>query len=253
MGIGLACCTLATTHSCPVAQLIRAPPPSHPSPHPHTSLFPPAKVYRGTLEGLPIAVKRLRLPADATPAVVSMLQKRFRAELGTLSSFTHPRIVRLLHFCEDSTSAVHPFSLVFELLEEGSLADWLRGEKNEPPKNGTLTPLERVDAALGIAHGLAYLHGIDSHEGGGGGGGGGGSSSSSSSAQRSAAAEPTVHRDVKSANVGFTRIGGDLYAKVLDCGLAKAIRGTAGSGNGGGGGGGASFSSGVLGTPGYMA
>jgi hypothetical protein len=244
------------------------------------------EVYRGTLDSQPIAVKRLRLPPDASPQVVHMLQKRFRAELGTLSSFSHPRIVRLLHFCEDAASAAHPFSLVFELLEEGSLADWLRGEKGEPSRMGVLTALERVDAALGVAHGLAYLHGIDS---GGEAGTGAG--------------EPTVHRDVKSANVGFTRIGGDLYAKVLECvaparwplaraaplgalptachtplfslfplppptsllthtrararccanscGLAKAIRGGAAAAAAGAGG--ASFSSGVLGTPGYMA
>ena len=166
------------------------------------------EVFRGALEGAPIAVKRLRLPPDASPLVLAMLQKRFRAELGTLSSFQHPRIVRLLHFAEDAASPAHPFSLVFELLEEGSLADWLRGDRGEAAARGALAPLERLDAALGVAHGLAYLHGIDS-----GGGGGGGSGS--------AAGEPTVHRDVKSANVGFTRIGGDLYAKLLEC-VARA-------------------------------
>ena len=159
------------------------------------------EVFRGALEGAPIAVKRLRLPPDASPLVLAMLQKRFRAELGTLSSFAHPRIVRLLHFAEDADTPGHPFSLVFELLEEGSLADWLRGDRGEAAARGALAPLERLDAALGVAHGLAYLHGLDS------GGEGRGS----------AAGEPTVHRDVKSANVGFTRIGGDLYAKLLEC------------------------------------
>jgi serine/threonine protein kinase len=182
---------------------------THTRPHPHTSLSH-CQVYRGTLDSQPIAVKRLRLPPDASPQVVHMLQKRFRAELGTLSSFSHPRIVKLLHFSEDPASAAHPFSLVFELLEEGSLADWLRGEKGEPSRAGVLSPLERVDAALGIAHGLAYLHGIDS---GGEAGAGAG--------------EPTVHRDVKSANVGFTRIGGDLYAKVLEC-VSRCARACAG-------------------------
>jgi hypothetical protein len=46
------------------------------------------EVFRGALEGAPIAVKRLRLPPDASPLVLAMLQKRFRAELGTLSSFS---------------------------------------------------------------------------------------------------------------------------------------------------------------------
>jgi hypothetical protein len=64
-----------------------------------------------------------------------------------------------------------------------------------------------------------------------------------------------VHRDVKSANVGFALCaGGELYAKVIDCGLAKALHGGGGGeAHGGARGGGASFSSGVPGTPGYMA
>jgi hypothetical protein len=198
------------------------------------------EVFQGrALDGTPLAVKRLKAPKGAPPELLEALRARFRAELATLAAFRHPRIVRLLHTCEATGDDTHPFALVLELLEGGSLADWLRGPQGEAPPRGTLTPLQRVDAALGVAHGLKYLHGL--REAGEEGGGG----------------APVVHRDVKSANVGFARLapaagggggggGGELYAKVIDCGLAKAL-------HGGGGAAGASFSSGVLGTPGYMA
>jgi hypothetical protein len=196
------------------------------------------EVFSGVLSGTPIAVKRLCAPPDASPQMLDGLRRRFRAELITLSSFQHPRIVRLLHACEDTGDAAHPLALAFELLAGGSLADWLRDEHGRAGARGTLSPLQRVDAALGVAHGLKYLHGL--REAGEAGG-----------------QAPVVHRDVKSANVGFALCGGggaggggELYAKVIDCGLAKALRGAAG---GGAAASGASFSSGVLGTPGFMA
>ena len=158
------------------------------------------EVFSGALRGAPIAVKRLKAPADASPAVLAALRRRFRAELLTLSTFQHPRIVRLLHACEDTGDAAHPLALAFELLAGGSLADWLRGADGRAGARGALSPLQRIDAALGVAHGLKYLHGL--REPGEGG-----------------AQAPVVHRDVKSANVGFALAGGggELYAKVIDC------------------------------------
>ena len=60
-----------------------------------------------------------------------------------------------------------------------------------------------------------------------------------------------MHRDVKSANIGLTRMGGALFSKLLDCGLAKALKaappGSAAAE-------GASFTGGLAaGTLGYMA
>ena len=194
-------------------------------------------VYSGAHRGAPLAVKLLAAPPDAPPSHLAALRSRFRAELLTLSSFRHPRIVTLLHACEDTGDAARPLALAFELLAGGSLADWLRGADGAASARGALSPLQRCDAALGIAHGLKYLHGL--REPGEGG-----------------AQAPVVHRDVKSANVGFAMLGAaaaagggagqELYAKLIDCGLAKALRGPAAAA-------GASFSAGVLGTPGYMA
>ena len=201
-------------------------------------------VFRGILRDAPVAVKRLKLPPGASPEAAAALYRRFHAELGAIGAFSHPRIVRLLHYAVSEEGA--PPLLVFELLEAGSLADWLRGPRGEAPRQGpALSAAARVEVALGVAHGLGYLHGLREPgevEAVGGGGGGGGDAPPLRS---------IVHRDVKAANVGLTRpAGGALFAKVLDCGLAKALRG---DGGGGGGGGGATWTAGVLGTPGYMA
>jgi hypothetical protein len=60
-------------------------------------------------------------------------------------------------------------------------------------------------------------------------------------------ASPALHRDIKAANIGLTRVKGALYAKVLDWGLARALKG------GPAGAGGKSITGGVVGTLGYMA
>ena len=105
------------------------------------------------------AADRIRyVVSDAT--TIEALLEVLAAELEVLGKFSHPRIVRLLHACEDTGDAAHPCALAFELLEGGSLADWLRGPGGEAAPRGALTPLQRVDAALGIAHGLKYLHGL---------------------------------------------------------------------------------------------
>ena len=188
-------------------------------------------VYRGDIRGQPVAIKRLKLAIGATPENRAALEKAFRAELNILSRFRHPRLVRLDSFAIDNTPASkHPFALVFELLTEGSLADHLRGPTGAPAAKAELSALERIDCVLGAAAGIAYLHGLRD-EGDGAG------------AQSGA---PTLHRDIKSANIGLTRNGQEdaLYAKVLDCGLAKALA-PPGAATG-------SSTMHVVGTPGYM-
>jgi serine/threonine protein kinase len=67
--------------------------------------------------------------------------------------------------------------------------------------------------------GLAFLHGLREGEGVGEG----------------SPAAPVLHRDVKAANIGLTRHNGALFAKLLDCGLAKAMRPPEAAGGAGGG------------------
>ena len=90
-------------------------------------------VFAASLRGAPVAVKRLKLAA--IPNARAELSRRFRAEVEVLSKYTHPRLVRLLAWAEEEdTAAPHPFAIVLELLEEGSLGDWLRGPGGEPAK-----------------------------------------------------------------------------------------------------------------------
>ena len=201
------------------------------------------EVFRGLLEGAPAAVKLLKLPPQASDEQREQLRARFRAELETLRRFAgHPRVARLRGFAIDEAAASpRPFALVLELLEEGSLADHLRSAAGAAPQKPPLTALERVDAALGAAQGLAFLHGLRDESAVGEG------------YADAADAKRVVHRDVKSANIGLTRHNGALFAKLLDCGVAKAMRPPGEDGGSGGSGGAASFSSGVLGTAGYMA
>jgi serine/threonine protein kinase len=187
-------------------------------------------VYRGEIRGEPVAIKRLKLAMGATPENRATLEKAFRAELTILSTFRHPRLVRLDSFAIDTEPASqHPFALVFELLTEGSLADHLRGSSGAPAEKAVLSALERIDCALGAAAGIAYLHGLrDAGDGAG-----------------AQAGAPTLHRDIKSANIGLTRNGGGaLHSKVLDCGLAKALA-LPGAASG-------SSTTHVVGTTGYM-
>ena len=72
--------------------------------------------------GVPCAVKRLRAPPGAAPAALASLRRCFLAELATLASYQHPRIVRLLGSCEATGEPRTPVRLSLSCLP-----DWLRG------------------------------------------------------------------------------------------------------------------------------
>jgi hypothetical protein len=74
-------------------------------------------VYRGTLQGTPVAVKRLHrdLLGPSTRAV----QAAFTQEVTALSQLRHPHMVVLLGACHEG------YMLVYELMEGGSLEEAL--------------------------------------------------------------------------------------------------------------------------------
>lgn len=174
-------------------------------------------VFRTELDGIPRAVKILKLPAGGAGAR-DLLEHRFRAEMDTLAALEHPRVVRLIAFAIDEVPETpHPYAIVFELLEGGSLADWLRLPNGAagPRAPERLGASERVDIALGVASGLSFIHGQrDLHDLIDGDFIGAGTSGA-----------PMLHRDIKSANIGLTRAGAVFYSKLLDCGMAKAMCG----------------------------
>jgi hypothetical protein len=82
------------------------------------------EVFGGALNGAPATVTRLFACPSAPPAALAALRRRLRAKLALLSALQNPRLVRLLHVCEDTGDATRPFALVCELLAGGSLRDW---------------------------------------------------------------------------------------------------------------------------------
>jgi serine/threonine protein kinase len=175
------------------------------------------EVFQGILDEVPIAVKRLRLDDLEKEDVVIALERRFQAEITVLQKYAHARIVRILGFAiNEKLPSPYPFAIVLELLKGGSLSDWLRGPNGEPPRRShhagnSLSAVERVDIALGAASGLAYLHGLRDV---------------GDRIRIGEIDECVLHRDIKSANIGLAiHADGTLYAKLLDCGLAKALKG----------------------------
>jgi tRNA A-37 threonylcarbamoyl transferase component Bud32 len=123
------------------------------------------------------------------------LEKQFLAEVKTLSSIRHSKIVKLLCFIYSEDSKL----LVYEYLENGSLDLWLHRKSgastfSDSVQQGNLDWPKRLQIAVGVAHGLSYMH----HD----------------------CSQPIVHRDVKSSNI---RLDSEFNAKIADFGLAKML------------------------------
>lgn len=177
-------------------------------------------VYRGALSGVPVAIKLLRLPVNVSAVKARRAaERRFQKELQTLVRFRHPRVVQLLGCAIDHRpGAEYPFGLVMELLEAGSLADFLlppaapdgAGAAAGPDADAAaaaaaanvkpLPPAQRIDIAMGAACGLAFLHGLK-EQAEGGPAAAGAPAAGAGRAAGAAAASAVLHRDVKSANV----------------------------------------------------
>ncbi len=141
-----------------------------------------AEVYKGyhPLIDRYVAVKVLR------PALASdeEFRRRFQREATAVAAMRHPNIVQLYDFGQIGER----FYMVMEYIEGGTLRDRLRAL---PEGNRRLPPAEVVAIVRGIAAALDYAH------------------------QRG-----IVHRDVKPANVMFTRDGDPV---LTDFGIARML------------------------------
>lgn len=151
-----------------------------------------SQVYRVKLKtGEIVAVKKLWEGASKPET-----ETVFESEIETLGRIRHGNVVKLLQCCRDESSKI----LVYEYMENGSLADVLHGENGCASLSDWRT---RFTIALGAAQGLAYLH----HD----------------------CVPAIVHRDVKSSNI---LLDAEMVPRVADFGLAKTLQREAGEADG---------------------
>lgn len=108
-------------------------------------------------------------------------------EVNLLGRLRHRNIVRLLGYLHNEADVM----MVYEYMPNGNLGQALHGKQ---PGRMLVDWVSRYNVALGVAHGLAYLH-HDCHP-------------------------PVIHRDVKSNNI---LLDADLEARIADFGLARTM------------------------------
>ncbi|CAA3014667.1 calcium calmodulin-regulated receptor-like kinase 2 [Olea europaea subsp. europaea] len=110
-------------------------------------------------------------------------EKEFHTEVSLLARLHHRNLVNLVGYCIDKGQHM----LVYEYMSNGSLENLLYNKKLQ-----ILSWEERLQIALDISHGIAYLH--------------------------DGAVPPVMHRDLKTANILLDH---SMRAKVADFGLSK--------------------------------
>ncbi|KAJ6845969.1 putative receptor protein kinase TMK1 [Iris pallida] len=140
-------------------------------------------VYKGMLNGTPIAVKR-----NESQVMGKTGMAEFEAEVHVLQKTRHRHLVSFLGYCRDNCERL----LVYEYMPEGTLGQHLFDREG-----GKYCPLnwrQRLIIALDVARGIEYLHSL--------------------------AQESFIHRDLKPSNILLDK---DLRAKVSDFGLVKLV------------------------------
>ncbi|KAK9992597.1 hypothetical protein SO802_027582 [Lithocarpus litseifolius] len=138
-------------------------------------------VYSGVLtledEEVEVAVKKLE-------KVIERGEKEFLTEVRVIGLTHHRNLVRLLGYCNEQSHRL----LVYELMKNGTLSNFLFGEGKRPSWES------RAEIALGIARGLLYLH--------------------------EECDTQIIHCDIKPQNV---LLDNNFTAKIADFGLAKLL------------------------------
>ncbi|KAM3755125.1 hypothetical protein ACB098_02G016500 [Castanea mollissima] len=138
-------------------------------------------VYSGVLtledEEVEVAVKKLE-------KVIERGEKEFLTEVQVIGLTHHKNLVRLLGYCNEHNHRL----LVYELMQNGTLSNFLFGEGERPSWES------RAQIALGIGRGLLYLH--------------------------EECDTQIIHCDIKPQNV---LLDNNNTAKIADFGLAKLL------------------------------
>ncbi|RZS08176.1 hypothetical protein BHM03_00039113, partial [Ensete ventricosum] len=149
-------------------------------------------VYKGIMDWEDhedVAVKVLNLQQRGA-------SRSFMAECEALRNIRHRNLVKVLSSCSGVDFGGNDFkALVFELLPNGSLDEWLHPpERDERGSLRMLSLGQRLNISIDVASALAYLH----HHG----------------------PSPIVHCDLKPSNVLLDH---DMVAHVGDLGLARIL------------------------------
>ena len=139
-------------------------------------------VYKGTWQGLQVAVKKVNLPEGDSRRADIILQD-FVRELQVLTSIRHPNVLNVFGVCPEAKSP----AVVTEFMGRGSVFDML-GSHGNP---SLLTDDRILSIALDAAKGMLCLHTFQ---------------------------PPILHRDFKSGNL---LVDGMWTAKVADFGLSR--------------------------------
>eukprot|EP00253_Pinus_taeda_P032763 PITA_32763 len=137
------------------------------------------KVYKGVMyDGTIVAVKVISLENEGA-------NKSFERECNVLSRVRHRNLIKIITCYSDLDFK----ALIFPFMENGSLEKWLYPNGEE--SSSALSLIQRLNIAIDIAHGLAYLH----HH----------------------CFMQVIHCDLKPNNV---LLGDDLTAYLIDFGIA---------------------------------
>lgn len=137
-------------------------------------------VYKGRLSGGSLAAIKVLSPESRQGV------REFLTEIDVISRIEHKNLVKLEGCCVEGNHRI----LVYEYLENNSLAQTLLGRGGSRIQFDWAT---RSKICIGIACGLAFLHGVEPH---------------------------IVHRDIKASNILLDKY---LNPKIADFGLAKLL------------------------------
>ncbi|XP_069573501.1 protein-tyrosine kinase 6-like [Brachyistius frenatus] len=136
-----------------------------------------ADVYRGRWKNhINVAIKTLKSDSE-------MNHREFHREVQILKSLRHHHLISLFAVC----TASPPYYIITELMEKGSLLNFLRGPEGQHQDVALL-----IDMGAQVADGMSYLE-----------------------------AKNSIHRDLAARNV---LVGEDYICKVADFGLARVIK-----------------------------